>query len=203
MGGDLLWEKAVARLTYACTCTCTCRLFLRLQLRLHLHLHRACTGLHVSAGFHCVCTCVAFVFTPALHLCLQWCCHAASVAMVLHLGCPCIGMLCLIRVSEGDVEESALALAPACCGVSLWLPPAVASLGTASSSCVVLNVLQLHLLALQLLNDCRCLAKQSLRNRNCSRSVDGVLGMVIGLSGLFGFGATPSQLRSVAGWSLD
>ena len=121
-----------------CTCTCICGLFLRLQLRLHLRLHWVCTGLHVSAGFHCVCTCVAFVFTPALHLRLQWCCHAASVAMVLHLGCTCVCMLRPIRVSEGDVEESALALAPACCGVSLWFLPAVASLGTTSSRVALL-----------------------------------------------------------------
>ena len=87
--GKKLWHVC-SLLTYAYTCTCTCRLFLRLQLCVHLRLHWVCTGLHVSAGFHCVCTCVAFVFTPALHLHLHWCCHAASVAMVLHLGCTCV-----------------------------------------------------------------------------------------------------------------
>ena len=46
-----------------------------------------------------------------------------------------------------------------------------------------------HLLALQLRNVCRCLAMQSLRNPNCSRSIDGALCMVVGLVGLCGFGA--------------
>ena len=54
---------------------------------------------------------------------------------------------------------------------------------------VALNVLQLHLLALQLRNDCRCLATQSLRNCNCSRSIGSALGMVVGLVGWCGFGA--------------
>ena len=131
--GKKLWHVC-SLLTYACTCTCTCRLFLRLQLHLHLRLDWVCTGLRVSACcFHCICTCVAFVFTPALHLHLHWCCHAASIAMVLHLGCTCVCMLRLIRVLEGDVEESALALAPAYCGVLLWFSPAVALLGTALS----------------------------------------------------------------------
>ena len=158
----------MARLTYACTCTCTCRLLLRLQLRLHLRLHWVCTGLHVSAGFHCVCTCVAFVFTPALHLRLHWCCHAASVAMVLHLGCTCVCMLCPIRVSEGDVEESAFALTPACCGVRGQMLVSTTTLVSAcdciawnciATSYVALNVVPMHLLALQLRNGCRRLAK--------------------------------------------
>ena len=130
--GKKLWHVC-GLFTDACTCTCICGLFLRLHLCLYLHLHWVYTGLHVSAGFYCVCTCVAFVFTPALHLRLHRCSHAACFAMVLHLGCTCVCMLCPIRVSEGDVGESALALAPACCGVSLWFSPAVASLVTASS----------------------------------------------------------------------
>ena len=145
MGGDLLWEKAAARLTYACTCTCTCRLFLRLQLRLHLRLHWVCAGLHVSAGFHCVCSCVAFVFTPALHMRLQWCCNAANIAMVLHLGCTCVCMLCPIRVSEGDIEESAFALVPACCGVHAhMLLVAIACSRTCTAAVVRLVRLCLH-----------------------------------------------------------
>ena len=87
--GKNLWHVC-GLFSNACTCTCICGLSLRLHLCLHLRLHWVCAGLHVSAGFHCVCTCVAFVFTPALHLRLHWCCHAASFAMVLHLGCTCV-----------------------------------------------------------------------------------------------------------------
>ena len=143
-------------------------------------------------------------------LCLHLRCHAARFAMILHLGCTYVCMLCPLQFSEGDVEESAFALAPACCGVrgqtllvAVDLVSACIAWNCIATSCVALNVLQLHLLALQLQNDCRSLAKQSLRNRNCSRSVGGALGMVIGLSGLFGFGAKPSRLPSVAGCSLD
>ena len=60
-------------------------------------------------------------------------------------------------------------------------------------NCVALNVLQLHLLALQLRNVCRCLAKQSLQNCDCSRSIGGALVLVVGLVGLCGFG-TKSEL---------
>ena len=52
-----------------------------------------------------------------------------------------------------------------------------------------MNVLQLHLLALQLMNVCRCLAKQPLWDHNCNRSIGGALGLVVGFVGLCGFGA--------------
>ena len=135
--GKNLWHVC-GLFSNACTCTCICGLSLWLHLGLYLRLHCAYTGLRVSAGFHCVCTCVAFVFTPTLHSRLHRCSHDACFAMVLHLGCTCVCMLCPIQVSEGDVEESALALAPACCGVLLWSSLVVASLGTTSSQVALL-----------------------------------------------------------------
>ena len=60
----------------------------------------------------------------------------------------------------------------------------------------LLDLLQLHLLTLRLQNVCRCLAKQSLQNHNCSHSFGGALGLVVGLVGLCGFGAK-SELVAV------
>ena len=140
-------------------------------------------GKSCACHCHCVCTCVAFVFKPgialafavgvAMLLALQWCC--AWVALV-----SC--MLRPIRVLEGDVVRIRT-----CFGTCLlWCVAVVFACGCIAwncivASCVALNVVQMHLLALQLRNGCRCLAKQSLRNRNCSRSIGGTLGMVIGL----------------------
>ena len=141
MGGDLLWEKAVARLTYACTCTCTCKLFLRLQLRLRLRVHWVCTGLHVSAGCHYVCNCVAFVFTPALHLRLHWRCHGRLLcSRVCTWVAPVLECLVPCEFRKETLKNPHLLwhlLAVVCVGrcwfrLRLWFPPAIASLGTAS-----------------------------------------------------------------------
>ena len=95
--------------------------------------------------FHCICTCVVFVFTPALHLHLYWYCHAACFALVLHLGCTCVRILCPICIVEGDLEESAFALAPACFGVHWYmLLVAIACSCTCAAAVVLLVQLCLH-----------------------------------------------------------
>ena len=95
----------------------------------HLHLHPWIVSAVALAFALCVdvfacvcmiaaiCTCVAFVFTSALHLHLHWHCHAVCFAPVLHLGCTCVRMICPICIAEGDLEESAFALASAHFGV--------------------------------------------------------------------------------------
>ena len=84
-----------------------------LVLRLCLHLH-------------CICVCIGIAMLLALHLCL-------------HLGCTCVRMLCLICIAVGDLEESAFALASACCGVrGLMLLVAIAC--SCTSAAVVVQL---------------------------------------------------------------
>ena len=63
-------------------------------------------------------------------------------------------MLCPIRVSEGDVEESAFALAPACCGVrgqmlvltTTWVSACdCIAWNCIAMSCIALNIVQMQL----------------------------------------------------------
>ena len=139
-------------------------LFTLPALELRLECVFACLCMSLPLRLHLCCFCVY----TGLHLHLHRCSHAACFALVLHLGCTCACMLCPIRVSEGDVEDSALALAPACCGVRGQMLLVAIDLVSAcictawnciATSCIALNLVQLHLLALQLRNGCRCLAK--------------------------------------------
>ena len=113
-----------------------------------------------NCGALCVHICIALTFALVLP-CRSPC---NGVALGLHL---CLNAL-FFRVSEGDVEGSAFALAPTCCGVRgqmlVSTSTLVSACGCIAWNCIAtsraaLNVLQLHLIALQLRNGCRCLAK--------------------------------------------
>ena len=139
------------------------------DLCLHLHLHlQAVSAVAITFAFACALGVYRSACICRLHSRLHSCCHAARFAMALHLGCACVCMLCPIRVLEGDVEGSAFALAPTCCGVRGQMLVSTSTLVSAcdciawnciATSCVALNVVPMHLLALQLRNGCRRLAK--------------------------------------------
>ena len=145
-------------------------------LQLHLFaLH--CCGLHLIW--------VALLRTASHWSALPW----------TYCSCPCLHCSCRLLTDAYCITWIAV----------LWIVPCL------RLHCLELHHFELHcfehtavaLVAFQLRNSCRCLANQSLWNRNCSHSIGGALGMVVGLVGLRNFGAKPSRLRSVPGYSLD
>ena len=106
------------------------------DLYMHLHFHlQAVSAVTITFAFafalgvyrfvcicrlplrlHLCCVCVHTCIAPMFALVLPCCSPCNGVALGLHL---CLNAL-FFRVSEGDVEGSAFALAPACCGVLLW-----------------------------------------------------------------------------------
>ena len=119
----------------ACVCICVCMGWIQVSRWLH-------------DCFHCICTCVALVFAPALNLHSHWHCHSRLLCShVCTWVAPVLNarMLCPIRISEGDFEESAFALAPACCGVrGHMLLVAIDCSCTCAAAVVLLLRLHLH-----------------------------------------------------------
>ena len=145
-----MWEKAVARSQ-------------PIDLCLHLHFHLQAVsavaimfafafalgvyGFACVCGFHCVCSCVAFVFTPALHLRLHWRRHGRLLCSRV---CTWVALVLECLVPSEFWKETLKnphllwhLLAVVCVGrcwfrLRLWFPPAIASLGTASPQVALL-----------------------------------------------------------------